>query len=585
MGCGASTSTASGSSTKPEATTTASGPSTKPEARTPDPDGDRFRRAHIFAQMSPKQFFSVPCDEWARFNKELSSQRYELVVYLSNPGLFRLLTVDRDDDIDQQVLVTEHKESMTRGFADNGGTSADAALSNVSLFTTFDLHSLVKDLGAACQEEEERDLIMSSISNSSYDVPKVLDFLLRVCFPAVPTVRFDSDVVIDFDKGTIDLAVLGVVQRATHLFEKLSSESSNQYFAFSSRYNEVHQATQQQWCKQYSTRPNPALNVSALLSEYATATGNLPEAEALPDAESLHALAEAAKSLESSYYDTVGGNSAAVNTALFEKACVDADMDAFYDSLSSQGVLRRDFSCSACLENAVVSGAGMVLSSEYCRNHPPFLVFGKYQNVNSSSQELDHDVMQLAAGRAERFDGPADGELFPNVMWIDDEITAEYLKLHPMCRSGSPYPAVPYPETDGAVFASKKRSAPGNPLWYTLAIYMPTLYSGFVVMSVVKGCRDADACFSDFQKLMPSGSIGELWCKTFAKGGGVEKSGKMLAQVDSVLQEHEKLQVIWQKLMHNEPWVTKTVERLKKRFSLDRAAMDACGGDLTSLKL
>lgn len=190
-----------------------------------------------------------------------------------------------------------------------------------------------------------------------------------------------------------------------------------------------------------------------------------------------------------------------------------------------------------CLQNAVISGAGLVLSAGYCRRHAPFLNFGKFDTKQWDGHVDDLDALsraiyERATADMSRWGEPSEGKLMPTVMWIDDQITAGQRRAGraalPEASRASPSTLTPPPQfkkeacspardtrpasahapmpnapcadcivrdcgnsgppiadPDPKAFVAKSRGAPGMPLWYTLAVYMPTLLSGFAVKHVV----------------------------------------------------------------------------------------------------
>jgi len=220
------------------------------------------------------------------------------------------------------------------------------------------------------------------------------------------------------------------------------------------------------------------------------------------------------QALEQAYYASVGLSQAEADEELFILALDQEKMVDYYENLDPYVPL-ESYSSDA-LRNAVISGAGMCLSPSYVSQHAPRLNFGRFgASVFEGLNITDAAVQAMYDGALEEADEwglISDGLLYKNVMWIDDQITAMYAKQ----VGAQKQVALEDPSPDA--FIPKARPAPSNPAWYTLAIYMPTLLSGFLLYLVVQKSDGpptqgmaADA-LSTFKSLFPAGSIGEVYC-------------------------------------------------------------------------
>ena len=336
--------------------------------------------------------------------------------------------------------------------------------------------------------------------------------------------RFDQDVLVNTLSSPESFQtnqLVSVVQRSVSLSKSATDadvgEGNKSQFVMSSRYVSPEKQGSPNgldWSNAYSTRPNPALLWEKLLTEYGS------NESAAIDRTDFDSTKKNVKALESQYYKTQADNynisKIEANDALFLAAVDDEAMAHFYSQLSSYVPLESND--SSCLQNAIISGAGMVLSPAYAATHAPRLNFGAFNAKTMEGIALDSTEEAIAnaatAGAEEWGAITDDGELYPTVMWVDDQITANYMTLN----LGANEQVLEDPNPDA--YIAKMRGAPGNPLWYTLAINMPTLLSGFLLNAALQFTGEVSDIDTDtaakkigeFQKLFPVGSIGELYC-------------------------------------------------------------------------
>jgi hypothetical protein len=449
--------------------------------------------AIIFTQILPTFSGLDLGEEWSILNTEMKAHNYQLVILVADPKKWSLLTIGMEKgnatattkDIFSsdaaKALAQEEKEALA---ITAGGTTTLNALSNIAIITNYDLFPIVKEMYDVSGSGNAGNDLMAHISGSSYSVPKVFDFMLRALYPTKPVVRFDSDVLVNTmstPESFQTTQLVSVVQRTTSLFRSAtddvidggnSSSSSSEMFVFSSRYvspMKTESLHGLDWSNTYSTRPNPALSWGKLLTEYGS------NESAVIDRNDFKETKMSIQALENQYYTKQeqihNVSKTQANEALFLAATNDDAMVQFYSRLSPYVPLQNN--ARSCLQNAVISGAGMVLSPKYAATHAPRLNFGSYDAKAMDGITLDSTeeaIANAATLGAEEWGAiTEDGKLYPNDMWIDDQITANYMTLN----LGANKQVLSDLNTE--VYITKSRGAPGNPLWYTLAIYMPTL--------------------------------------------------------------------------------------------------------------
>ncbi|OEU21375.1 hypothetical protein FRACYDRAFT_234999 [Fragilariopsis cylindrus CCMP1102] len=494
--------------------------------------------AIIFTQMSPTFSGLDLGEEWSILNAEMKAHNYQLMILVADPKKWSLLTIgmkkgnatattkDIFSSDAAKVLAQQEKEALD---ITAGGTTTLNALSNIAIITNYELYPIVKEMYDVAGSGNAGNDLMAHISGSSYSVPKVIDFMLRALYPTKPVVRFDSDVLVNTmstPESFQTTQLVSVVQRTTSLFRSATDNvidggnisSSSEMFVFSSRYvspMKMESLNGLDWTNSYSTRPNPALYWDKLLTEYGS---NESAAIYTNDFKETKTSIQA---IENQYYTNQeqihNVSKTQASEALFLAATSDDAMVRFYSRLSPYVPLQsNDLSC---LQNAVISGAGMVLSPRYAATHAPRLNFGVYNAKTMDGITLDSTeeaIANAATLGAEEWGAITDdGKLYPNNMWIDDQITANYMML----KLGANDQVLSDPNTE--VYITKTRSAPENPLWYTLAIYMPTLLSGFLLNAALKLTGEvsdidndiAASVFEEFRAIFPTGSIGELYCE------------------------------------------------------------------------
>ena len=494
--------------------------------------------AIIFTQMSPTFSGLDLGEEWSVLNTEMKAHNYQLMILVADPKKWSLLTIgmkkgnatattkDIFSSDAAKVLAQQEKEALD---ITAGGTTTLNALSNIAIITNYELYPIVKEMYDVAGSGNAGNDLMAHISGSSYSVPKVFDFMLRALYPTKPVVRFDSDVLVNTmstPESFQTTQLVSVVQRTTSLFRSATDNvidggnisSSSEMFVFSSRYvspMKMESLNGLDWSNSYSTRPNPALYWDKLLTEYGS---NESAAIYTNDFKETKTSIQA---IENQYYSNQeqihNVSKTQASEALFLAATSDDAMVQFYSRLSPYVPLQsNDLSC---LQNAVISGAGMVLSPKYAATHAPRLNFGAYNAKTMDGITLDSTeeaIANAATLGAEEWGAITDdGKLYPNNMWIDDQITANYMML----KLGANDQVLSDPNTE--VYITKTRSAPENPLWYTLAIYMPTLLSGFLLNAALKLTGEvsdidndtAARVFEEFRAILPTGSIGELYCE------------------------------------------------------------------------
>ena len=494
--------------------------------------------AIVFTQMSPTFSGLDLGEEWSVLNTEMKAHNYQLMILVADPKKWSLLTIgmkkgnatattkDIFSSDAAKVLAQQEKEALD---ITAGGTTTLNALSNIAIITNYELYPIVKEMYDVAGSGNAGNDLMAHISGSSYSVPKVIDFMLRALYPTKPVVRFDSDVLVNTmstPESFQTTQLVSVVQRTTSLFRSATDNvidggnisSSSEMFVFSSRYvspMKTKSLNGLDWSNSYSTRPNPALCWDKLLTEYGS---NESAAIYTNDFKETKTSIQA---IENQYYTNQeqihNVSKTQASEALFLAATSDDAMVQFYSRLSPYVPLQsNDLSC---LQNAVISGAGMVLSPRYAATHAPRLNFGAYNAKTMDGITLDSTeeaIANAATLGAEEWGAITDdGKLYPNNMWIDDQITANYMML----KLGANDQVLSDPNTE--VYITKTRSAPENPLWYTLAIYMPTLLSGFLLNAALKLTGEvsdidndiAASVFEEFRAIFPTGSIGELYCE------------------------------------------------------------------------
>ena len=494
--------------------------------------------AIIFTQMSPTFSGLDLGEEWSILNTEMKAHNYQLMILVADPKKWSLLTIgmkkgnatattkDIFSSDAAKVLAQQEKEALD---ITAGGTTTLNALSNIAIITNYELYPIVKEMYDVAGSGNAGNDLMAHISGSSYSVPKVIDFMLRALYPTKPVVRFDSDVLVNTmstPESFQTTQLVSVVQRTTSLFRSATDNvidggnisSSSEMFVFSSRYvspMKMESLNGLDWTNSYSTRPNPALYWDKLLTEY----GSNESAAIYTD--DFKETKTSIQAIENQYYTNQeqihNVSKTQASEALFLAATSDDAMVQFYSRLSPYVPLQsNDLSC---LQNAVISGAGMVLSPRYAATHAPRLNFGAYNAKTMDGITLDSTeeaIANAATLGAEEWGAITDdGKLYPNNMWIDDQITANYMML----KLGANDQVLSDPNTE--VYITKTRSAPENPLWYTLAIYMPTLLSGFLLNAALKLTGEvsdidndtAARVFEEFRAIFPTGSIGELYCE------------------------------------------------------------------------
>ena len=220
-------------------------------------------------------------------------------------------------------------------------------------------------------------------------------------------------------------------------------------------------------------------------------------------------------------------------------------MKSFYAKLDPY--IKRTIDTENVFENAVVSGAGLVVSSKWCKENAPFTTFG-----------ADFEDTQ--------FGDPIDGNVNKNVMWIDDQILADLVKQK---RNGKDYPKHSY-TLEAETYTPKMRDVPNNLLFYTLQVYMPTLFSGFILKymihdSCINTCLDRetllDNIIKNFSILMPKGSIGEYYCQNIER----DDVNKTMDHILKILMFQRTLNDAWSKL-----WINPTFTDAFRRTILNR---------------
>ena len=604
--------------------------------------------AIVYTQMSPTFSGLDLGSEWVVLNRELSRQNYQMVILVSDPKHWCLLSVgmmngdsgrnsnsnytveDVFSSDAAKILAEEEKQALeitiTAGNNTTNSTTTLNDLSNIAIVTNYELYPVVKELydvatgytnsssassvvAPSAEEEEGHEVgndLMAHISGSAYSVPKVFDFLLRVLYPATTVVRFDSNVVVD----TLSLPqsfqtdrMIQVVQRAVAIRHATAAMAKNKNknknnngtsakefvlasLAFSSRYvdpNKEGSLSGLEWSNAYSTRPNPALLYEKLLEKYSVTGAATPPSSPIIHAHNFSATKTAIHDLETQYYhhqqERYNVSQQDASRALFLAAVDDHVMNEYYDRLSPY--VPRNSSTSNCLDNAVVSGAGMVLPSSYAALHAPRLNFGQFARATMDHVRLgknEQHIADLAESYATDWGLISDGKLSPNVMWIDDQSTADYIvqqqqqqaSLDTQTQTQTPTATTSQvgvlPDPDPTAFISKTRGAPDNPLWYTLQYYMPTLLSGFLLQqalqlnSINEIHEDSTAIvWKNFCSIFPERTIGTLYCTFLSINevmGAWQKAYEEEQYWDTVVSPD------WAALCHDEQFVSELRQKV-----------------------
>ena len=264
-------------------------------------------------------------------------------------------------------------------------------------------------------------------------------------------------------------------------------------------------------------------------------------------------LTSKVKSLETTFYGQQSSKTEA-DRKFFLASVNDTMMNEFYDSLSPY--VPRETSVGDSFQNAVVSGAGMVLSPAYVAKHAPRINFGSFSASSLQPDfkplgETSQAIESIALSEGAFWGDMSQGKLQPTVMWIDDQITAEYA----VTNLGANKLVLQDP-APGA-YIVKQRAPPSNPAWYTLAVYLPTLFSGFILLENVRNRLGGKADWSalapkyieSFCNLFPSESIGQVYC-AFIQVDEVALAIEQAARVEQYWAE--VLNPAWEELLANQ---------------------------------
>jgi len=288
------------------------------------------------------------------------------------------------------------------------------------------------------------------LQNTTYDVPKLVDAILRLrgLGNSVPVMRFDEDVL--FNKYSLADGMARIkssVAEGVNTFRGRQQDVATQSWVSSGQY--VHLGLPEfsaedrrkfvPWNEGFSTRCNPALLATPGLCQAAqfeheatwVPTDSDLEEGTLEDAMMQFYGLEAADK----------GDQGAVRTARPSLNPNDserrtADLARLGNTMIGANPMR-----------AVVSGAALNMPSGVILDLPPFSHFRL------------------------------------NVMWIDD---------HCLGRSAADIGGTTHCDTtQGKGNVVKARSKPGNCAWYTLEVYMPTLLYGCIMDAWINNSEDA----------------------------------------------------------------------------------------------
>jgi hypothetical protein len=482
------------------------------------------------------------------------------------------------------------------GRAMQGGGGLTKATNNIYIVNFEYLNPFLIKFNDACKDPSTLSEICTTnnlepplntfnleyLKNSSYDIPKVLDFLIRIQNPDIPVLRFDSDSILN---GT-ELANIGqlksVIERNCRIWQTAINKDPDANFVFSSKYSDKKFPGSDQlvdYKNWYSTRPNTALNVYGLKQisifneitidgsqENLLALQNKYE-ELIPKKDDGTLNRGARTLVELPHGAEYGTNRAQLDSDIFLK-CIDVtQMKDYYNNLDQQNYIKlNNLKPHKVVSDSAISGAGQIISSNFCKKYSPFLSAGFGAT----------DVGGVFSKHSSLLDMLEKNTLNPNIMWIDDEITRYWCeKLEGQSLDEDIWDL---DATLGA-YITKNRDIPNNLFFFTNVVYLPTLLSGIIALKTLKSLNPnlelaegqarqvATIIYNDLYKMYPTEVENYL---PFSAGPLFEmEEARMIEKIQSLVDKavifykyHKLVSGVWS-LVVNDNEIQKTFGELK----------------------